>query len=164
MVFASGWSSTTIKLPITVRMVSHLCLSLRGVKRTNASCKIYLIKRGGAWESTERFSKPQNGNNIYELEVTIIHSSYLTLLKLHHIDESHLHSVCSLLFMLIRCQHYVRMVAGRLELSCRQNYRYYRIGQRIKYAYIYNNGSRGLAQIDFTAQQLSGVSLLIKHS
>lgn len=126
--------------------------------------QIYLIKRGGTWESTERFSKPQNGNNMYQLEVTIIHSSYLTRLKLHHVYESHLHSVCALLLMLIRCQHYVRMAAGRLELSRRQNYRYYLIGQKIKYAYIYNNCSRGLAQIDFTAQQLSGVSLLIKHS
>lgn len=65
-------------------------------------------------------------------------------MRLHHICESHLHSIC----WLIRCQHYVRLVAGRLELSCRQNYTYYLMGQGIK-TFIYNNGLRGQTYTEF---------------
>lgn len=72
-----------------------------------------------------------------------------------HICESHLHSLCSLIFMLIRCQHYVRMVAGRLELSGRHNYRYYLMGQRIKYSFMI------MADAE---QHLSRLSLLMNHS
>lgn len=38
--------------------------------------------------------------------------------------------------MLIRCQRYVRVVVGRVELSGRHNYRYYLMAQRIKYSFM----------------------------